>query len=57
MSTHRLSPPADWNDWMGDKNLSGGVAVDLLVHDFDQMNRLLGDSAKGVRARSLRPGT
>ena len=38
----RLSPPADWNDWMGDRRQSGGVAVDLLIHDFDQMNWLLG---------------
>jgi predicted dehydrogenase len=42
VATHRLSMPADWNDWMADPSLSGGVAVDLLVHDFDQTNRLLG---------------
>src|SRR4051794_25602418 len=33
MSTMRLSPPADWNDWMGDPSKSGGVPVDLLIHD------------------------
>jgi predicted dehydrogenase len=55
VSTHRLSPPADWNDWMGDRSLSGGVAVDLLVHDFDQMNRLLG-KATSVFAREPTPG-
>ena len=55
ISTHRLSPPADWNDWMGDSSLSGGVAVDLLVHDFDQMNRLLG-KASTVYAREPTPG-
>lgn len=42
VSTHRLSPPADWNEWMADPAQSGGVAVDLLIHDFDQMNWLLG---------------
>jgi predicted dehydrogenase len=42
LSTFRLSPPADWNDWMGDPSKSGGVPVDLLIHDFDQMNWLLG---------------
>jgi predicted dehydrogenase len=42
VSTQRLSPPADWNDWMRDPEQSGGVPVDLLVHDFDQMNALLG---------------
>ena len=55
VSTHRLSPPADWNDWMADRNLSGGVAVDLLVHDFDQMNRLLG-MPRSVFAREPVPG-
>ena len=44
VATQRLSMPADWNDWMADRNRSGGVAVDLLVHDFDQMNRLLGQA-------------
>jgi len=55
VSTHRLSPPVDWNDWMADRNLSGGVPVDLLVHDFDQMNRLLG-TPRSVLAREPLPG-
>jgi predicted dehydrogenase len=55
ISTHRLSPPADWNDWMADRSRSGGVAVDLLVHDFDQMNRLLG-KPRSVFAREPTPG-
>ena len=42
VSTHRLSPPADWNDWMRDRSRSGGTAVDLMIHDLDQMNWLLG---------------
>jgi predicted dehydrogenase len=42
VSAVRLSPPADWNDWMADPGKSGGVPVDLLIHDFDQMNWLLG---------------
>jgi predicted dehydrogenase len=41
-NTHRLSPPADWNDWMADRSQSGGTAVDMLIHDFDQLNWLLG---------------
>jgi predicted dehydrogenase len=51
VSTYRLSPPADWNDWMADISRSGGVAVDLLLHDLDQMNWLLGRPAR-VLARS-----
>jgi len=42
VSTQRLSPPADWNQWMADRSQSGGTAVDLMIHDFDQMNWLLG---------------
>jgi predicted dehydrogenase len=42
VSTHRLSPSIDWNDWMTDPAQSGGIPVDMLVHDFDQMNLLLG---------------
>jgi predicted dehydrogenase len=42
VATHRLSPPADWADWFADRTQSGGTPVDLLVHDFDQMNWLLG---------------
>lgn len=54
MSTMRLSPPADWNDWMGDPTQSGGVPVDLLIHDFDQMNWLLG-TPRSVFARAPQP--
>jgi predicted dehydrogenase len=54
MSTFRLSPPADWNDWMGDASQSGGVPVDLLIHDFDQMNWLLG-APRRVYARAPEP--
>ncbi len=55
VSTYRLSPPIDWNDWMADSRQSGGLAVDLLVHDFDQMNWLLG-RPRSVFARAPVPG-
>jgi len=51
----RLSPPADWADWLGDREQSGGTAVDLMIHDFDQMNALLG-TARRVYARAPTPG-
>ncbi len=54
VSTVRLSPPADWNDWMADPGKSGGVPVDLLIHDFDQMNWLLG-MPRRVFARAPHP--
>jgi len=55
VSTHRLSPPADWTDWLGDREQSGGTAVDLLIHDFDQMNALLG-TPRSVHASEPVPG-
>ena len=55
VSTVRLSPPADWNDWMADRTQSGGTAVDLLIHDFDQMNWLLG-TPRTVTASEPSPG-
>jgi predicted dehydrogenase len=54
VSAMRLSPPADWNDWMADRGKSGGVPVDLLIHDFDQMNWLLG-TPRRVFARAPHP--
>lgn len=48
----RLSFPADWNTWMADPAKSGGMVVDLLVHDIDQALALLGP-ARSVSARSL----
>jgi predicted dehydrogenase len=55
VSTQRLSPPADWADWLGDREQSGGTAVDLLIHDFDQMNALLG-APRSVYASEPAPG-
>src|SRR5213083_1429374 len=55
VSTQRLSPPADWTDWLGDREQSGGTAVDLLIHDFDQMNALLG-TPRSVYASEPEPG-
>jgi predicted dehydrogenase len=55
VSTLRLSPPADWNEWSIDPAQSGGAAVDLLVHDFDQLNALLG-APRTVAARAVRRG-
>lgn len=54
VSVHRLSPPANWNEWMANEAMSGGVAVDLLVHDLDQVNWLLGRPLRAF-ARSPAP--
>jgi predicted dehydrogenase len=52
----RLSPPADWNDWMRDPARSGGTLVDLAIHDLDILGELLGP-ARSVHARAVADGT
>jgi len=51
----RLSPPADWADWLRDREQSGGTTIDLMIHDFDQMNALLG-TPRSVHASEPVPG-
>lgn len=51
-SAVRLSAPPDWNDWMRDEDLSGGVLVDLAIHDFDVLGALFGP-ARRVFARAV----
>lgn len=41
----RLSVRPDWAEWWQDEAQSGGVLVDFAIHDFDQMNLLLGRPA------------
>jgi predicted dehydrogenase len=48
----RLSPPPDWNEWMQDPARSGGVLVDMMVHDFDILNALLGPARRVQAALS-----
>jgi predicted dehydrogenase len=55
VSTLRLSAPPDWNEWMFDSAQSGGVAIDFLIHDFDQANALLGRPLT-VHARAVTAG-
>jgi UDP-N-acetylglucosamine 3-dehydrogenase len=41
--TSRKSPFLHgWNDWYADRRASGGVIVDMLVHDFDFLRWMLG---------------
>ena len=54
-SAVRLSAPPDWNDWMLDRELSGGTLVDLAIHDFDVLAVLLGP-ARRVHARAVAGG-
>jgi len=55
VSALRLSPPPDWNDWMIDPAISGGAAVDLMVHDLDQVAAILG-APRTVHARAVTAG-
>ncbi len=54
--TTRRSPLLrGWNDWYADWRVSGGVLVDLVIHDFDFLRWALGDVerlyARGVLGR------
>jgi predicted dehydrogenase len=42
----RLSAPPDWNEWMLDAERSGGVLVDMMIHDFDIACALLGEAVR-----------
>lgn len=49
----RFSEKPSWSRWITDESASGGPLVDLLIHDFDIANRLLGTPVS-VRAREAR---
>ena len=46
----RLGQPPNWASWFADPAQSGGAVLDLMVHDFDMLNALLG-VPKSVFAR------
>lgn len=55
----RLSAPP-WSEWFRDEKRSGGVALDMMIHDFDYARWIAGEVervyAQGVRVRSGEDG-
>ncbi len=55
----RLSAPP-WSEWFRDEKRSGGVAFDMMIHDFDYARWITGEVervyAQGVRVRSGEDG-
>lgn len=52
----RLSPFPDWADWYGDREASGGVFLDLAVHDFDFLRWTVGDVERVFARRNRGDG-
>lgn len=50
--------PHAWNDWYANFDWSGGVALDLIIHDFDWLRWCFGDAervfAKGLVERGIK---
>lgn len=55
VTAERLSAPAPPSPWWQDERRSGGPLVDLAIHDFDQLNQLLG-TPRSVSARRTGAG-
>ena len=54
---HRIASFPAWGSWFNNPEQSGGAVLDLMVHDFDMLNWLLG-TPKSVYARGheAKPG-
>lgn len=51
--TRRGGPfPRAWNNWYGKQDLSGGVVLDLIIHDFDWLRWTFGEVER-VHAHAL----
>lgn len=52
----RLSPFPDWAEWYADRESSGGVFLDLAIHDFDFLRWTVGDVERVFARRTREDG-
>lgn len=55
--TFRQTPTADLGDWFRDHDRSGGVILDLAIHEFDFLRWLCGDIERAFTRRQSRNGS
>lgn len=54
----RLSQRPAWADWFGNPDLSGGAVLDLMIHDLDVLNWILGKpQTVYARGHETKPGS
>ncbi|WP_225333195.1 Gfo/Idh/MocA family protein [Halomicrobium urmianum] len=52
----RLSPFPDWAEWYADRESSGGVFLDLAIHDFDFLRWTVGEVERVFARRTREDG-
>ena len=52
----RLASAAEFSPWLDDENQSGGILIDVCIHDFDFLNFLMGEPIAVTTTRPVPKG-